>query len=164
MKILDSSVIIAILKEINCPHIIDSLIQLKHKLIVPHSVYCEVIVGSSKKLFQTLIDDGKITVLQLNTKSEIKNLQITYPYLGFGELDTILTYEKLFKSKKNLVHCILDDKSARRVAKRRGISHKGTIGLLYMMKERQIISTHEYAEIINDLKTSGFRLPKEFVK
>ena len=143
---------------------IDRLIQLKHELIVSHSVYCEVMAGSSKKLFQTLVDKGKITVLQLNTKSEIKNLQVTYPYLGFGELDNILIYEKLFKSKNISIHCILDDKSARRIAKRRGISHKGTIGILCMMKERQIITATEYIEIINKLKTSGFRLPKEFVK
>ena len=163
LKILDSSIIIAILGDINCPHIIDNLIKLKHDLIVPHFVYCEVMAGSSKKSFQGLINNDKITILQLNTESEIKNLQVTYPYLGFGELDSILTYEKLFKSKSS-VHCILDDKSARRIAKRRGISHKGTIGILCLMKERHIISIDEYDGIISDLKLSGFRLPKEFVK
>jgi len=160
LKIFDSSFLIAILSDIDCPQIIEDLIQLKHKLVIPYCVCHEVICGSSGKLLQKLINDNKFEVLQLNIIEEIEDLQITYPYLGIGELDSLLTYDKLLDGN-NSIHCVLDDKSARKVAKDRKVSHTGTIGLLRLMENRKIISNQNYKEIIDSLKSSGFRIPKE---
>ena len=107
-----------------------------------------------------MIKKDYFQIVQLNTIEELENLQITYPYLGFGELDTMLTHEKL---KKN-AYCILDDKLARKIAKTQLLPFTGTLGLLKLMKKRLVISNDEYSKTLKDLARSGFRMPKEFVK
>lgn len=160
MKILDSSFLIAIITDIECEQLIENLIKLNHELIVPYSVCHEVIFGKGEIPFQNMIDKNYFRVVQLNTIEELGNLQTTYPYLGFGELDTILTYEKL----KTNAYCILDDKLARKIAKARLLQFTGTLGLLKLLNDRSLISNEDYLKTLKDLSRSGFRMPKEFVK
>ena len=160
MKIIDSSFLIAIISDINCEQLVENLMKLNHELIIPYSVCHEVIFGKGGKSFQKMIKKNYFRVIQLNTLEELANFQTTYPYLGFGELDTILTYEKL----KTNAYCILDDKLARKIAKARLLQFTGTLGLLKLMKERLVVSNEEYLKIVKDLNRSGFRMPKEFVK
>ena len=160
MKIIDSSFLIAVISDINCEQLIENLLKLNHELIVPYSVCHEVIFGKGEKSFQSMIEKDYFQVVQLNTIEELGDLQTTYPYLGFGELDTILTYEKL----QAKAYCVLDDKLARKIAKLRLLPFTGTLGLLKLMKERFVISNDEYLNALKDLVRSGFRMPKEFVK
>ncbi len=160
MKIFDSSFLIAIISDINCEQLIENLIKLKHELVIPYSVCHEVIFGNGGKSLQKMIEKGYFCVIQLNTIEELENLQTSYPYLGFGELDTMITYEKL----KTNAYCILDDKLARKIAKVRSLPFTGTLGLLKLMKERSVVSNDEYLKILKELTISGFRMPKEFVK
>ena len=160
MKIIDSSFLIAIISDINCEQLVENLIKLNHELVIPYSVCHEVIFGKGGKSFQKMIEKNYFRIIQLNTIEELGDFQTTYPYLGFGELDTILIYEKL----KINAYCILDDKLARKIAKARSIQFTGTLGLLKLMKKRLVISNEEYLITLKDLTRSGFRMPKEFVK
>lgn len=160
MKILDSTILIAFLGDIECPKLIDKMLELKHDLMIPHSVYLEINTGSSSKTCKKLIEEKKLSLLRINKNEEIEDFKKTYPYLGSGEIDTILSFKKLYKKDEH-IYCILDDKLARRTAELLKIVFTGTLGLLKVMKKRVILSTKEYDDIINELKKSGFRLPKE---
>ena len=160
MKIIDSSFLIAIISDINCEQLVENLAKSNQELIIPYSVCQEVIFGRGEKSFQKMIKKNYFQIVQLNSIEELENIQTTYPYLGFGEIDTILTYEKL----KTNAYCILDDKLARKIANTRSLQFTGTMGVLKWMKERSVISNEEYLETLKDLTHSGFRIPKEFVK
>lgn len=159
LKILDSTFIIAVLGDLKRPELIECILKLNHDLAISNSVYCEVLQGPYARLCTKLIGEKKFKVENVNKRSELIDLQKTHPYLGLGEIDTILTYEKL--AGHDRAFCILDDKQARRVAKSRNVSFTGTLGILCLMRDRQIFSENEFQEIVDLLRRSGFRLPKE---
>ena len=159
MKILEATTLIAIIKEIDCPDIINSIFKLNHKLIIPLYVYNELIDSKTKTTCDIFIKENKLTVSNLNSITEIIDLQKTYPFLGRGELDSILHYKKL--SDRGIpVYCVLDDKKARKIATLNHILHTGLIGLLKMLKNKLIITAVEYENILHSLKNSNFRIPK----
>lgn len=160
MKILDSTSIIAILSEINCPEIIDKILGLNHTLIIPSFVYDEMLTPELKISCDRMISNGKMHISTINDINDIKDLQKTYPFLGKGELDSMLQYDKLRNTEP--VYCIFDDRRARTVASERGILYTGLLGLLCMIKNREIIDDHEYEEIISALRNSSFRMPNGF--
>ncbi len=54
MKILDASTIIAVFNEIDCPELIDKIIQLGHDLVLPsHILYSELLDKSTLKITET---------------------------------------------------------------------------------------------------------------
>jgi predicted nucleic acid-binding protein len=151
--------IIAIVKEINHSWLFDKILQLHHELFIPFSVYDELLDSDSKNKCDELINNEKLEICRLNTKSEIKDFQKSYPYLGKGECDAMLQLEKLTKNGKE-GYCILDDKRARRVAESRNIRYTGLLGLLKLLECRDIITTNEYDESVTKLQGSNFRTPK----
>ena len=163
MKILEATAIIGLLREIRSDNLIDKILKLNHELIIPSHVYSEILDDISRKSCDKLIDSGKIRKSTLNTEKEINDFQKTYPYLGRGEADSILHYEKLSKGKIS-VYCILDDGKARKIAKKHGINFTGLIGLLKLMRKRDILSEKELKTILGKLRKSNFRFPKELVK
>lgn len=116
--------------------------------------------GSVDSECKKLVENKKIEVLNLNSEKEINDLKKTYPSLGNGEIDSILTYQKL-KQKEKSVYCILDDGVARKKADKLGIKFMGFLGLLKLMQKRRIISDEEYSNIIKMLKKSNFRIPSD---
>ena len=77
MKILESTTLIAIIKEIDCPDIINSIFKLNHKLIIPSYVYNELIDSKTKTTCDIFIKENKLTVSNLNSITEIIDLQKT---------------------------------------------------------------------------------------
>ncbi len=76
MKILDSSTIIAVFNEINCPELIDKIIQLGHDLAIPsHIINSELLDKSTLKITNEFIEQNKIKILNYNTIEEIINLK-----------------------------------------------------------------------------------------
>ena len=151
------------MKEIDCPDLIDAISKLNHELIIPSHVYDELKDKKTKTTCDKLIEEKKLKVSNLNSIGEITDLQKTYPYLGKGELDSMLHYQKL-SGNEIQVYCIFDDGRARKTATLNHIPHTGLLGLLQMIRDKSIITTTEYKSIINSLQNSNFRIPKEFVK
>lgn len=160
MKILDSTIIIAIIAEIKCVQLIDKILKLEHDLVITHSVYQEILAGTSGKICTQLIRQKKINLIQLNTKEQIGEYKKTYPQLGNGEIDSILSFDQLSKNNDS-TYCIFDDGVARKKAQELGIKFTGFLGLLKIMKQRQILTDGEYGKIMTELKGSKFRLPNE---
>lgn len=123
MKILDSSILIAIFNEIRYPDLIDKILQLDHALIITnHILTCEILDCRTRNMVTQFCDASKITIKNLNTTDEIKQFQKKNLGLGLGECDSMLTYQKL-RDKGDAVYCILDDKRARHIASNLGIEH-----------------------------------------
>ena len=161
MKILDSSSIIAILDEVHQPELIDKITQLGHSIAIPVSVHDEILGDSELTDIIQLIRQDKITVLTQNTKEEIAIFQKKFPGLGLGESDVMLSYQKLQHGNAR-VYCVLDDRIARRMATQLNIQFIGLLGLLKMMKERNILDSEEASNIISRLQRSTFRMPRNF--
>ena len=113
MKILDASTIIAIIHEINRPDLIDKILKLGHKLVIPsYIIKSELLDKSTHEIICKCIKQKKIHVLEKNSFGEIQEFQKKFLGLGLGECDCILSYKKLNDNGEKY-YCILDDKKAR---------------------------------------------------
>ena len=163
MKILDATTVIAIFSEINCPILIDKILRLGHDIVIPyHVINVELLDEFTLKTTRQMIKQGKIHVLKQNSLDEIKRFQKDSPGLGLGECDAMLSYQKL-KCTTTKAYCILDDGKARTKATELGIKFTGLIGLLMMIRDRNIMNADDFGKIIKMLKDSNFRFPKDVV-
>ncbi len=111
---------------------IDLLTQLYEEVIIPASVMDEVGAKPSKELeeIQALLQSQKLQ-LQKAMKQFLKGLPED---LGVGEQEVIaLALEK----KADLV--ILDNQRGRGIARERGLSVTGTVGVLVEARDRKVI-------------------------
>jgi len=159
LKILDATTIIAIFHEISCPKLIEKIEQLGHELAIPSNIMKrelldEITLQTTKKYVRS----KTIQILNSNTIEEIREFQKDSPGLGLGECDSMLTYQKM-RAANQTVYCILDDGKARSKASELGIEFTGLIGLLKMMKQRNVMSREEIDDVVKSLKKSSFRFP-----
>ena len=163
MKILDSSVMIAISNEIKCPELIEKIGLLGHVLAIPsYIVKYELIDKNTSKITEMYVQSGKIQILNENTAEEILEFWKDFPQLDIGECYSMLAYQKL-RDAGERVYCILDDHKARKIAKELGIKFTGLIGLLLMMKQKDMMSSYEFDKVVKLLKGSNFRFPADVV-
>lgn len=159
MKILDATTIIAIFNEIDCPNLIDKILELGHDLIIPSYIMkSELLDKSTLKITHKFVKQEKIQILEKNSIEEIQEFQKSFPGLGLGECDSMLSCQKL-KNDGTRVYCILDDGKARTKASELNIEYTGLIGLLKLIKDRNIMRPDEINEVIVMLKKSNFRFP-----
>ena len=159
MKILDATTVIAICSEIDYPELLEKIGLLGHVLAIPsHIVESELLDKNTRKIMAKYVQSNKIQILKKNTVQEIREFQKDFPGLGMGESDSMLAYQKLQDAGER-VYCILDDGKARKKATDLGIRFTGLIGLLKMMKQKNVMSHDEIDKVVNLLKDSNFRLP-----
>lgn len=163
MKILDSSTVIAILGEIHRPDLFGNIAKLGHSLAIPSSVFrCEILDDFTLNATKRLVEQGTIQILEQNSTEEITAFQDRFLGLGVGECDTMLSYLKLSRSM-DPVYCILDDSRARAKARDLNIEFTGLLGLLKMIKDRDIMEPREVRIVLEMLKNSRFRFPSDVV-
>lgn len=157
MKVLDSSVIIAVLHEIKSPRLFDCILKLGHELVIPYDVCPEVMAGPSAEACERLIREKKIAVEE-SPKGTWRNRtgKGAKRPKGLGERGVTRVYEKRAGGR---AYCILDDMGARRIAARRGVKFTGLLGLPLLMRDRGIISPGEFRSVMGSLEKSGFRMP-----
>ncbi len=154
---------IAISNEIKCPELIEKIGLLGHVLAIPsYIVKHELLDKNSSKITEMYVQNGKIQILNENTAEEILAFQKKFSmlYVGMGECYSMLAYQKLRATGKQ-VYCILDDYKARKKATKLGIKFTGLIGLLLMMKQKDIMSGYEFDKVVKLLKDSNFRFPTD---
>ena len=111
---------------------LDLLAQLYEEVIIPASVMDEVGAKPGKKV-------EEIRALLKNQKLQLRNamkqtLEELPEDLGVGEQEAIAL---ALETKADLV--ILDDKQGRRIARERGLSVTGTVGVLVEARDRKVI-------------------------
>ena len=76
MKIFDSSAIIAIFGELNCPQIVDELLKLGHTLAVTSSIANEELLEKNTlEQIKQLSSKNKIKIIKSNSKEETVDFQ-----------------------------------------------------------------------------------------
>ena len=131
-------------------------------LVIPGIVIEEV---KNNIDFSKLVRELNFRIYAVDMKDLIK-LRNRFPALAEGELAVLLLilHYKDLDIKANLATAILDDKAARNVAKRLGISHFGTLKLLKNMLDTGIITKSQFYAFVSKLKDSGFRFKDEIIR
>ena len=129
---------------------LDLLQDLYGQIVIPQSVYDEVVSeskdGSEKVKMAKYLKVEKITDIQV--------VELFLGYLGTGEAE-VLTLSK--EKRADLV--LIDEKKARKAARRAGFEVMGVLGLLLAAKNKGLIRA--VRPLIEDLTKQGFRLSKK---
>ena len=152
--VLDSSTIIA-LAEIGMAGIMEALGM---DTIVPQAVYEEVVVKGHSRPGSGELEDlarqGKVKVLAARNRALVEAL---HDPLGMGESEAIAL------AVEHGCTVILDDRIARLKAKSMGLAVKGTIGLLRLAYDKDIIDRDKLIRALRELKEHGFRVSNSII-
>ena len=85
-------------------------------------------------------------------------LRERFPLLGAGELAVLTRGQALHGKQPYFV--VLDDKRARGTAVELGLAMTGTLGLLFCLEQKGLISGSDAAAIRRSLREAGFRIPE----
>jgi len=132
---------------------LDLLGDLYGEVIVPQSVYNEVV--SESKYSSEKIKTAKY--LKVEKVTDGKMVELFLGYLGRGEAE-VLTLSK--EKKADLI--LIDEKKARKAARRAGFEVVGVLGLLLAAKNTALIPA--VRPFIAELSKQGFRLSKKVIQ
>lgn len=108
---------------------LDILGKLFETVMIPEVVYNEVF---NKKVSN--LDLKKTKFLQIEKVTDRKMVKLLKMQLGYGESEVIA-----LALEKGIDRVIIDDKQARKVADKLGLKVIGTLGILILAKEKQVI-------------------------
>ena len=159
IKLLDTSAIITLIFEAKRPDILKIITQEGYKILIPKEVYREI---NDLKEISELLRNGKIDLLPKIAEEEINKIQGRYPQFHSGEI-SVLIHGTILKSKNKQYFCVIDEKDAKKYAKRNDLKVTGIIGLLLWLKSIKKINKEECIGIYKSLKENP-RLPNELLK
>lgn len=156
--IIDASVIIVFCKECRRPLLLKKLALNGYNIITPKGVSKEIIqTDEAYPPFKDLIEKKVVIIINNLDENEIIDFNNRHPYLHQGEIEVILLGLELKQENADYL-CVIDNGRARKVAKSYNINLIGTLGLLDILTELNIITSEEKSDIILELKKSGFRI------
>ncbi len=182
-KILDNSFISACITDIKSHNLVE-LCDKCYNLMTSHSVYEESIQLKGQLIDKQIIDEyyGMISILNMDYDQKYNDLldylQNRYPYLHKGELSTYLISLIHFTDEEKL-YFITDDMQFRRkipmikndklFAKKFGreiqdINVSGTIGIIRRLFERDILTSEDLEQIIENLRNGSFYLTDNLIE
>lgn len=129
---------------------LDLLSALYGEVLIPPSVYDEV-VSESKRGSQEI---KTAKYLKVEKVTDRRGVDLFLAYLGRGEAE-VLTLSK--EKKAQLI--LMDEKKARKAARRAGFEVIGVLGLLLTAKHRRLIQA--VRPFVEELMKQGFRLSKK---
>ena len=124
--------------------------EIYGEVVIPQSVYDEV--ATESKYGSGIIITAKY--LKVEKVTDTKAIELFLGYLGRGEAE-VLTLSK--EKKADLI--LIDEKKARKAARRAGFDVVGVLGLLLEAKNRALIPA--VRPFIEELNKQGFRLSKK---
>ena len=147
--VTDSSALVA-LSYCNSLHLLD---QLFGKVVVPQVVYNECVIEnkSQSEQLRTYLHD-KIEDIDISQSLDLPS------NLGQGEVSAMLLYKKL-----NANFLFVDDNRARKIAKYNNINIIGSIGVLILAKQQNLIK--KISPLLDKLEKSNLYIsPKLILK
>ena len=127
----------------------------------------EIVINEIKNHIDFSKFTGELTfrTYHVNMQDLIK-FRNRFPLLAEGELAVLflVLHYKESDIKAVSATAILDDKAARNVAKKLGISYFGTLKLLKFMLDSNVITKSQFYAFLSKLKDSGFRFTDEIVR
>lgn len=132
---------------------LDLLCQLYHQIVVPTSVLSEATAkcGKEADCIETLAKSGQCRVSQASSQA----VQDLPDDLGPGERETIAL---ALETRADLV--IVDDQKGRRVAREKGLTVTGTVGVLIEAKARGL--TPSLRQDLDHLVEAGIWIHETF--
>lgn len=123
------------------------------EVYIAEEVYNEIVSGKEdndigKKELQEAVEAGNIHVYEVKDKELVNKL---YGHLHRGEIETVIGAKEM-----ELSYVIIDEKSARSLAKNFFLKPIGVLGVLQRAKELQLID--EIKPCLDSLRSSGFRI------
>ena len=151
--ISDTTPILAFIKK----NELDILKNLFNRVIIPKAVYDEILntpkdLGNEARILQDELKKKWIIII------EIKSLKYSDLGLGKGENEAInlcMEYEKPL--------LLIDEKKGRNIAKSLKIKLLGTLGILNLIKKKDLKNIDELTKNINLLVKKGFYLSSEVI-
>lgn len=123
------------------------LCQLFEKVIIPETVYQELMAGL---LIGTNLDT--VACIEVETVAFSDRLANLLIVLDQGEAEAI----ELAITKQ--LPLIIDEKKGRKIAQQMGLMITGLAGLLILAVKKEILSSSEVEMILNDAIKQGYRL------
>jgi predicted nucleic acid-binding protein len=163
MEILDSSVIILFLNDIDGTEYFKLLSQNNSRLHIPISVYNEIIDNCQIIELNTLISQNVIIKMVSNDPKDEIALKRRFPGLGNGEINVLCWGIKLKDSGTHYC-CVIDEKLGRKAAQKLQLPLTGSIGLIKILKDRKLLSKEQIINIIEDIKASPFRVDEAVLR
>jgi predicted nucleic acid-binding protein len=155
LLLLDSSVIIAFMTEMDDGEYLRALSLRGFKLVVTDGVLHEVKKEPGISRLRKAIKEKWIEV-QLTSKTEYEFFKKRYPMLDYAEVEIIQKGIELKYSNVDYC-CVLDEGAGRRVADGLGLSKTGTEGLLSKMNHLGVVDAAIKKKLLNKLGQSTFR-------
>jgi predicted nucleic acid-binding protein len=153
MKVIVNATPLIALSKINK---LELLNQLFDEVIVPYSVYHEVVIKGANKLgSNNLLNANWIDIQQVSSATIINPLLLG---LDRGELDVIQLGVLI-----NPDWVIIDEKLGRKIAKLMGLSVKGTLGILLTSFYSGSLSKQETLDLCQELVDNGIRLSSRVI-
>src|SRR3989344_6696475 len=145
---------------------IDLLKEVLNEIIIVRKVYEEVVLEGRKIdapesfIIEEFIDNGKIRVINLDDKwtDKANFLQKVYINLDRGEAETIAL--ALQKKQKDV---LIDERTARKVAKLNGLKPIGSLRVLLMAFKKNLLTEKEIREIIGNMTSEKFRISASLI-
>ncbi|HII95746.1 MAG TPA: hypothetical protein HA367_08475 [Candidatus Methanofastidiosum sp.] len=163
MKILDSSVFILFLNEIEGLDYFKMLRDSGESLFIPSSVYTELKDSEIVSTIDMLITEKIIFEIDSIDEGYKEFLRHRHPSLGNGELNVLTVTHQLTKDN-NSIQCGIDDKLARKIAKELGFNLTGAIGLLKILKDQKLLSSNELKNVVETITKSSFRIDTSILR
>jgi predicted nucleic acid-binding protein len=163
MKILDASPIILFTEYIGKHNCLSLLSYDGNTLLLPESVYKEVLEKDFNLNMDHLISKDVLFKLSDMTSNDEDKLKDRFPSLGNGEINVLAWGKKLQEQKKHIM-CVLDDMGAKKAAKNLNLSVIGSIGLIKLLKDKKIINMNEISSIVNKIDESPFYIKNAILR
>jgi predicted nucleic acid-binding protein len=164
MRILDSSIIILFLNEIEGGDYLSMLSKSDEELVIPESVYKEILDESTKSKLDFLITNGVLKKLEKLNYRDKKIIEDRFLVkLGKGELNVLAWGKKLQREQKNF-HCVIDEIVGRDAAEKLGLPLTGSIGLIKVLIEKKVLKRDKIKTIIEEIKKSAFWINEEILE
>jgi len=127
--------------------------KLFNSIIIPQAVYNEIVLKGSGKPGAKDVDES--VWVQVAVVYDVDNVEKLTSIIHQGEAEAIQLAREM---DADLI--ILDDLSARRIAKSKGLNVVGTLAILRQSKEKSLIPALK--PILDELKAIGFRMGDEY--
>jgi uncharacterized protein len=129
--------------------------RLFNGIIIPQEVYDEVVIKGFGKPGAKDVDDA--LWIQVSTVYDTDSADKLASIIHQGEAEAIQLAEEIGADL-----LILDDSSARQIAKMKGLNVVGTLAILRQAKEESLIPALK--PVLDKLKSTGFRMGDEYDK
>jgi predicted nucleic acid-binding protein len=155
LLILDSSVIIAFMTEMDDGDYLKALSSMGFEVTVTKRVIEEVKKEPGKSRLAKAVEEKWIGV-QVIPDEEFTFFKKRYPMLDYAEVEVIQKGAEL-KQMGVEYCCIIDEGAGRKIADRLGLQKMGTEGLLNKMNHLSIIDASLKEKLFKKLYQSSFR-------